>query len=174
MRVTAVSGLLLVLGLAGCANPGEPGGEPDPLPRAEPVITQPLEPLTAPEVLEYCPQEDAVHFDGVVDTIDEVYSCSAEVSGQGVRVERVERITEWRDELLTLYSEPNEFATADACIQLVPDPLILWLHRGDEVTPVYAPVDECGFPNAIVLDAYETAEFETVLEVEVGTNGEEN
>lgn len=174
MRVSAVAGLVFVFALTGCASAEEPGGSVDDLERAEPVLTQPLEPLTSPEVLEFCPQEDAVHFDGVVDTIDNVYECSVEVSADGTRVERVERVTNWADELLTLYSEPNEYATADACIQLAPDPLIVWVHKDDEVTPYYAPVDECGFPNEIVQDAYETAEFETVLEVEVTGTGEED
>ena len=75
-----VVALASALALAGCATPGSPGGEPVPGPTstaptstappstaptstAEPVLRRPLVPVSARELLEYCPAVDAEHFD---------------------------------------------------------------------------------------------------------------
>ena len=44
------------------------------------------------------------------------------------------------------------------------DPLIVWLHYGDEqITPVYAPQDECFFPQAAAAKVYTGLELHRVL-----------
>jgi hypothetical protein len=43
------------------------------------------------------------------------------------------------------------------------DPLIIWIHVGSQITPVYAPRDGCGFPTAAAADAYHAVELHRLL-----------
>lgn len=176
------------LALAGCAADSQgdgsggaptPGTGPSPsvAPTAEPALTAPLYPVTARELLEYCPRMPAQHFDGRVDAVTEVYVCSASdilsVDGaapgtQVPSVQRASRVTGGAEELLSAYSEPNAPATTGACIELAADPLIVWTETADGISAVYAPVDECGFPTRAAADAFNSVALETILEVRMG------
>lgn len=174
IRILVVTALAFLL--AGCAGSGASSGPSvDPSPTAEPGLTKPLVPLTAPEVLEYCPSEEAVHFDGDVAAVDEVYVCSGSdmlsVDGQAPGIvpgiQRASRVAGGLDALLAAYAKPNAGATAEACIELAADPLIVWVKSSDTITPVYAPVDECGFPTDAAAEAFTTVRLETIVEVSV-------
>jgi len=176
--------LCCALVLAGCAvgapDPGDgPSGTPtpSPAPTAEPVLLTPLYPVTVRELLEYCPGTPAQHFDGLVDSVTEVYVCSASdiLSVDGAApgaevpgVQRASRVTGGADELLLAYSEQNAAATTGACIELAADPLIVWTATADGITAIYAPVDECGFPTRTATDAFNAVALETILEVRLG------
>ena len=62
-----------------------------------------------------------------------------------VRRPRRRRTTSPR--LLDAYAVPDAPPTDDNCIMSLQDPLIVWLHVGEQITPVYAPRDGCGFPS---------------------------
>ncbi len=194
-----VVALVSALALAGCATTAPPGGEPDPASSstdppssdppssdppstAEPVLRRPLVPVTARELLEYCPAADAQHFDGDIVAVLNIYVCSASDilstngggegedgrdSGNGALpdVQRASRVIAGGDDLLAAYSAPNEPATTGACIQLAADPLIVWVGTSAGITPVYAPVDECGFPTRAATEAFDGVELETILEI---------
>ena len=179
----AVAVLAIALALAGCGAPGTPG-TPSPEPTAEPALTRPLFPLSAPEVLEYCPDIAAVHFDGDVDAVIEVYVCTADdilstddstdnstdgATGDIIpSVQRASRVTRGAEELLDAYSQPNAPKTTGACIELAADPLIVWLKTADGITPVYAPVDECGFPADDPSEAFLAVQLEALVEIRLG------
>lgn len=190
LRIVAC--LASALALAGCAAPGSPGGEPDPRPTntapagaAEPVLRRPLIPVSARELLEYCPAADAEHFDADTAAVLDVYVCSASDilstdGGVGTGddsttgdsgtaalpdVQRASRVIAGGAALLTAYSVPNAPATTGACIQLAADPLIVWLKTAAGIAPVYAPVDECGFPTPAATEAFNGLELETILEI---------
>lgn len=187
-RIVVVLALALALALAGCANPGSPSGVPDPTPTstgptgdAEPVLLRPLLPVTDRELLEYCPAVDAQHFDGDTAAVLDIYMCSAidilstngsdgtedidSGSGALPDVQRASRVVSGGDELLAAYSTPNAPATADACIQLAADPLIVWVNTSAGIAAVYAPVDDCGFPTPGATDAFNGVELDTILEI---------
>ena len=197
-----VVALASALALAGCATPGSPGGEPVPGPTstaptstapsstaptstAEPVLRRPLVPVSARELLEYCPAVDAEHFDADTAAVLDIYVCSTsdilstdgEAGAGGDRstgdsgtaalpdVQRASRVSAGGAELLTAYSVANAPATSGACIQLAADPLIVWLNTAAGITPVYAPVDECGFPTPDATEAFNGIELETILDI---------
>ena len=170
--------LASVLTLAGCATAVPPGGEPHPPSTAEPVLSRPLMPVTARELLEYCPAADAERFDGDTAAVLDIHVCSASDilstndgdghdSGTGAvpDLQRASRVVAGGDVLLAAYSAPNEPATAGACIQLAADPLIVWVRTSAGITPIYAPVDECGFPTRAATDAFNGVDLETILEI---------
>ena len=186
-----VVALASTLSVAGCAAAGSPGGDPGPTSpgptstgptstgpttSAGPVLPRPLTPVTARELREYCPAVDAQHFDGETAAVLDIYLCSASdilsTNGAGSDalpdVQRASRVIAGGDELLAAYSVPNAAATADACIQLAADPLIVWVNTIGGVTPVYAPVDECGFPTRAATEALNGVELETILETRAG------
>ena len=182
-----VVALASALTLAGCASTAPTGGAPDPAPTsteptsteptstAEPVLRRPLTPVAALELLEYCPAADAQHFDGDTAAVLDIYVCSASDilstnggdSGTGALpdVQRASRVIGGGDDLLAAYSAPNEPATTGACIQLAADPLIVWVDTSAGITPVYAPVDECGFPTRAATNAFNGVKLNTILEI---------
>lgn len=164
-RMLVPSALLTMIALAGCAQ--TPGGSvvgsadpsPSASPTAEPGLKAPIAPVTDPEILAYCPAEAATHFDGDIEAVTSITVCSVdelqsvEQTGSGT-IERASRVDTGGAELLKAYSLPNAIATDGPCIALAADPLIVWLTVGDTIQPVYAPVDECGFPTDAAAAAY--------------------
>jgi hypothetical protein len=50
------------------------------------------------------------------------------------------------------------------CAAVLVDPLIIWIHYGDEqITPVYAPKDECSNPQAAAAAEYEGLDLHRLL-----------
>lgn len=175
-RLGIVMGAVLLL--SGCASAGtsSPGAGPSTSPTAtalaEPGTTKPLTPITAAEVTEYCPQDEASHFDGDTDAVTDVYVCTTEtimMTGGGTEpatVQRASRVVGGVDALLEAYAVENAAVAADiACIEMLADPAIVWLVTSDGTVPVYAPVDVCGFPTDDSSAAYQALELETLVEI---------
>jgi hypothetical protein len=178
-----VASAAVLLALAGCAQPAAPGA-PTPAETAEPALRRPLFPPTAPEILAFCPASDATHL-AEGGSPDEIYVCTASEpiaiepgigddqplggadSGGGRRLEVANRVVSGADELLATYAEPNAQRPSDvACIEMAMDPLIVWVAAAGRTTPVYAPVDECGFPQEAASAAYAALGFEEVARVD--------
>lgn len=140
-----------------------------------PGAVRPLVPVTHPQITQYCADVDAVHFDGDVDSVDRVYICVArelepdEESYPGTR-QQAFRVTDPAD-LIAAYSAPDSTTPADACIQSIEDPLIVWLWQGEERTAIRAPVDDCGFPSVEAAAAYEAADRAKVQEARERIDG---
>lgn len=155
MRRAAIAVLVLPL-LAGCTTAAEPPGPTPPIP------------ITERDVLLTCPDIPTRHLDVDADDIETIYRCTVEiedVQGKPTKVQRVLRLeSDWAP-VLDAYAAPNIGDPADEpCASLVAvDPLILWLDLGDETIAVYAPLDDCGFPQAAAADAIAAAEFDTIL-----------
>lgn len=66
--------------------------------------------------------------------------------------------------LLEAYAAADAAPTDGACVLMLQDPLIVWVHHGDErITPVHAPRDECGFPQPVAATVYHDLELHRVL-----------
>lgn len=167
MRRIAIAALGAVIAVAltsGCTA--------GPAPTASPTGVLPLVPATHPHVQLSCPLTPAMHYDPEAPPADEVtaaYECTAEPwtdapDGTPQTVQYVDRIAqEQLAGLLAVYATPDEREAPGSCSDVRHDPLIVWLHRGDEITPVRAPVDGCGAPLPAAADAYATVELHRVL-----------
>ena len=174
--LAATAALLLLAGCAGVPGDGAPpasaSSAPAPTTSAE-VAPRPLFPLSATEVLEYCPQTPATHFDGDIAAVDEIRVCVATVlmstddpgTGTPPAIERASRVVSGGEALLTAYALPDSTGTAEVCAAMLADPLIIWLVRGESVEPVYAPMDDCDFPQSAAADAFDAVTLETLVEV---------
>ncbi|MCU1417877.1 MAG: hypothetical protein JWP32_2051 [Schumannella sp.] len=179
----------IVVGLlAGCASPAAPSETPDPQ-SPDPYLTAalgadgpgtapgpgmfPLVPATHAHVQLQCPLVSAVHYDPAAipgDSIDGVYVCTTAPytdapDGTPQIEEFVDRVA--ADDiagLLDAYAVPDLARTDGPCDMSLHDPLIVWLHYGDErITPVYAPQDGCGFPTAEATAVYDGLELHRLL-----------
>jgi hypothetical protein len=169
--------------LAACAGPGsdEPPnpyltaaiGENGPGTAPGPGIF-PLVPATHAHVQLKCPLVSAIHYDRStipLSAVDAVYICTTRgwddsYDGTPQLEEFVDRVaTDDIPALLDAYSEPDAFhGLGVACAAMLQDPLIIWLHYGDEqITPVYAPQDECSFPQASAAKVYAALDLHRVL-----------
>lgn len=164
----AVTGLVVCL-LAGCA-PDDPLVVPtDP---ATPLAVLPAQPLTDPRVLAYCPDIPAVHFTGFT-APEVVYICRADEhrATDGTSTygpwQAVYRVTDPR-KLLVAYARPNANEVDTECPIGTLDPLIVWVHAAGTIRAIYAPVNGCGFARGEMVDAYQKADRELVLEVDGG------
>ena len=131
-----------------------------------------LLPATHPHVQLTCPVISAVHYDPAdipPADVDGAYVCTAEPwtdapDGTPQLVQYVDRVAQ--DDiagLLSAYAEPDAAPTDGACDASLHDPLIVWLHVGDDITPVYAPRDECGAPSVAADAAYRAVELHRLL-----------
>jgi hypothetical protein len=182
-RLAGAALVAIVVGLvAGCAATG--GAEPP-----DPYLTAaigaggpgtapgpgifPLVPATHAHVQLQCPLVSAVHYDPdaiPLDSVDGVYACTTRpwddaYDGTPQIEEFVDRVA--GDDvagLLEAYAAADAERTDGACDKILKDPLIVWIHYGDEqITPVYAPMDECGFPQPDAAAAYESLELHRLL-----------
>ena len=132
-----------------------------------------LVPATHAHVQLQCPVISAVHYDAEsipLEAIDGVYSCTTAPyldapDGTPQIEEFVDRVA--ADDipaLLDAYAVPDEARSTAGCDAQLLDPLIVWLHYGDEqITPVYAPQDECGFPQPEAAAVYGGLELHRLL-----------
>jgi hypothetical protein len=179
-------GIALALALAGCAAVPTQTGTPEP---PNPYLTAapgadgpgtvpgpgvyPLVPATHPHVQLQCPLVSAVHYDSgaiPLDAIDGVYVCTTTPytdapDGTPQIEEFVDRVAaDGIPALLTAYAVPDAERTGGPCDLALHDPLIVWLHYGDEqITPVYAPMDGCGFPAAEAAAVYDGLDLHRLL-----------
>jgi hypothetical protein len=134
----------------------------------------PLVPATHAHVQIPCPLVSAVHYDeGEIprDEVASAYVCTTRPytdapDGTPQIEEFVDRVAaEDIAGLLEAYAVPDAERPDDVmCEQSLHDPLIVWLHWGDErITPVYAPRDECGFPSPEAAAVYDGLELHRVL-----------
>jgi hypothetical protein len=132
----------------------------------------PLLPATHPHAQLTCPLISAVHYDPVAmppADVDGVYICTAEpwtdaLDGTPQLIEYVDRVAAADvSGLLAAYALPDAPPTDDICIMSLQDPLIVWLHAGERITPVYAPRDGCGFPTEAADSAYHSVELHRLL-----------
>ena len=159
------------VGLTGCWPSQEP--VPEPSFPAEPQAREPLDPITEPDVLEYCPSQQAIHLPGFVGPYDFVYACRA---GEHRPSDGVTTYGDWQvayrivnpHSLLEVYATPNQTRKVGPCPDYLADPLILWVHERGTVVAVYAPVDECGFPQDDAVTAYATADRHVLVEFDQG------
>jgi hypothetical protein len=183
-RLASIALALAVAGLlTSCAGPGsdEPPnpyltaaiGENGPGTAPGPGVF-PLVPATHAHVQLQCPLVSAVHYDPEaipLTSVTGVYVCTTRPwddapDGTPQIEEFVDRVAS--DDipgLLDAYAVEDAAADDDvSCIQVVQDPLIIWIHHGDEqITPVYAPKDECGFPQVDAAGTYEGLELHRLL-----------
>lgn len=132
----------------------------------------PLLPATHPHVQLTCPLIGAIHYDPAripPAEVDGVYICTAEPwtpapDGTPQLVQYVDRVAQ-EDvlTLLTVYTLPDTEPTDENCIMSLQDPLIVWIHAGEKITPVYAPRDVCGFSSDVAADAYHAVELHRLL-----------
>jgi hypothetical protein len=177
--------VVLSLTLAACsATPAKSHGthKPTPTPSAsashapaavlaKPLSTKPLTPLTNADILAYCPDVDAVHFDGKLTDVTKVTVCTSTVAGSG-HTESASWVNFGDDQLLTAYTAPNAKVTTSGCSKVALDPLIVWLTKADgTIYSVYAPVDGCGFPTDAAAAAYQAAGLQVLYEVTLDANG---
>ena len=166
--------------LAGC---GASSPESDPYLTAAPGASGPgtapgegvfpLVPATHPHVQRQCPLLSAVHYDpGAIapGDVEGVFICTTAPytdapDGTPQIVEFVDRVASADvSGLLEVYSAPDADRTDDPCAAMLRDPLIVWLHYGDEqITPVYAPMDECGFPADDAAAVYDGLDLHRLL-----------
>lgn len=161
----------LTLALAGCFPVGDPVVEST-FP-ADPLQHRPLVPITDEAVLEYCPDIPAEHFEGFT-AHEVVYICRADEHrpSDGTSTygpwQSVYRVAEPQS-LLERYAFPNATRiVTGTCPQGDQDPLIVWVHSGGTVQAIYAPVNGCGYARGEMVDVYQKAERDLVLEVDTG------
>jgi hypothetical protein len=178
-----VPGLMLASILTACAgsrggdapNPyltaaiGENGPGTPPGPGVFPVV-----PATHAHVQLQCPLVSAVHYDPAripVARVDGVYVCTTRPwddapDGTPQIEEFVDRVAEADVAgLLEAYAAPDAAVPDDVvCAAVVVDPMIVWIHYGDQqITPVYAPKDECSNPQAGAAAVYDGLELHRLL-----------
>jgi hypothetical protein len=179
--VAAAAMVALVTGCTGPFVTASPSSTPTPSstpPPGGPGVAPsdggvyPLLPATHPHVQLSCPLISAVHFDPVAvppADVDGAYVCIAEPwspapDGTPQLVQYVDRIAGADiPALLAAYAVPDVPPTDDACDMSLHDPLIVWLHVGEQITPVYAPRDACGFPTEAAETAYHSVELHRLL-----------
>jgi hypothetical protein len=174
-----VAGIVLCLpAVGGCAASEPPSpyltaaiGENGPGTAPGPGIF-PLVPATHAHVQLTCPLVSAVHYDaGAIPAVDRAYVCTTEPyldapDGTPQIVEYVDRVADADIAgLLEAYSVDDEAVPpGTACAAVAVDPMIVWLHHGDErITPVYAPKDECGNPQPDAETVYDDLELHRLL-----------
>jgi len=170
-RPVAVVVAGLTLALAGCFPAGEPVVEST-FP-ATPLLNRPLVPITADAVLEYCPDTPAEHFEGFT-AYEGVYICRAD---EHHPTDGVSTYGPWQSayrvldpqELLERYSLPDETRiVTGTCPDGDQDPLIVWVHARGTVQAIYAPVNGCGYARGKMVDVYQNAERDLIVEVDGG------
>ena len=177
--VTAVVAALLAMLLAGCFFTPPPSFTPSPSPTglAHPALLRPIAPITRPEILAYCPAVDAIHFDRLPIEADFVYICRGDGhhSSDGVSTygpwQQAFLVTD-PAAILAAYAAPDAPLAEHPCPAIAGDPLIIWVHRGGVATAYYAPVDECGQPQAAAAAIYEQIARHVVADVDAGTLGD--
>jgi hypothetical protein len=169
--------------VSACAGPAVPAPSPTPTETSAPAPdgpgiapsdggVYPMNPATHPHVQLTCPLISAVHYDPAAippAEVDGAYVCTAEPwtpapDGTPQLVQYVDRAAE--DDipaLLAAYAVPDAPPTDDNCIMSLQDPLIVWLHVGEQITPVYAPRNGCGFPSDEADAAYHALHLQRLL-----------
>lgn len=181
LALLAGSGVIALL--SACSAPGVPApvsptptatatAAPGPgIPPADGGV-YPLLPATHPHVQRECPLISAVHYDPQAippPDVDGVFICTAEPwtdapDGTPQLVQYVDRVApDDVASLLDAYAVPDAPPTDGACDLSLHDPLVIWLHAGAEITPVYAPRDGCGFPTDASYTAYQAVELHRLL-----------
>jgi hypothetical protein len=131
-----------------------------------------LLPATHAHVQLTCPVVSAVHYDATaipVAEVDGAYICTAEPwtdapDGTPQLVQYVNRVDQGDvTGLLAAYAAPDAEPTDEACDSVLHDPLIVWLHVGERITPVFAPRDACGAPVEDASAAYHTVTLQRLL-----------
>jgi hypothetical protein len=178
--VATAAVVALVTGCAGPAVPAPPSSTPTatstPAPGGPGIAPSdggvyPLLPATHPHVQLSCPLISAVHFDPVAippADVTAVYVCTAAPwtdapDGTPQLVQYVDRVAQ--DDigpLLQAYSVPDG-AQAEVCDLALHDPLIVWVHVGEQITAVRAPRDGCPAPSTAADAAYHSVELHRLL-----------
>ncbi|WP_349897135.1 hypothetical protein [Parafrigoribacterium soli] len=144
---------------------------PPPAKQAQPTRTRPLPLLTDPDILAYCPDEPAVHFDGKASDVTKILVCTSVPSANGT-TESASLVNFGADALLSAYSAADAKVTKDPCVRVARDPLLIWITRSDGAThPVYAPVDPCGYPSSAAVAAYQALGLQILWEADLDANG---
>ena len=184
----AIAAVALSLVLAGCAGTS---GNPSPsatatrssTPSADDLQggTQPgtLTPVLAfadtPEISGYCPLDvKAVHLHQLPVKATDAMVCASSVGDtDGSVVTTVSKVTGGLDELIKAYSVPNAPVNKGViCTLQLEDPLLVWLtYPGERNYPVYAPVDECGFPTPEAKQAYTALTLQPIAKFTTGADG---
>jgi hypothetical protein len=182
-RVRAiVLAAIVVTALSGCGATAPEPGTPSPAastaapegPGVAPVDggVYSLLPATHAHVQLTCPVVSAVHYDPSAipaTAVDGAYICTAEPwtdapDGTPQLVQYVNRIAQGDvTRLLAAYAAPDAEPADEACDSALRDPLIVWLHVAEQITPVFAPRDPCGAPVADADAAYHAVTLQRLL-----------
>lgn len=148
-----------------------PYQEPTPVTAAslveqKPIVTQSTFEVPA-ELQDECSTKDAIHLQDSVAVLlgnlpsssaYEVYICDGLTNDVNEPVTVVEITGDDKEALLTAYKTPNAYVQPEVmCTANVEDPLIINIDFAGELTPVYAPVNVCGFPSDEAKSAYLSA-----------------
>jgi len=181
--VAAVIAAVVIAALSACGavtptpEPTDPSATSSPAPGGPGLAPSDggvysLLPATHPHVQLTCPVISAVHYDAAAipaADVDGAYVCTAEPwtpapDGTPQLVQYVDRVAkEDVVALLTAYAVPDAEPTDDPCDMALRDPLIVWLHVGDRITPVFAPRDGCGAPSDAADAAYHAVQLQRLL-----------
>lgn len=179
-RAFAAAAAVVAL-VSACAGPTVPAPSPTPTETSAPSGPgiapsdggiYPMNPATHPHIQLSCPLISAVHYDPAAippADVDGAYVCTAEPwtdapDGTPQLVQYVDRaVADDIPALLAAYAVPDAPPTDDNCIMSLQDPLIVWLHVGEQITPVYAPRDGCGFPSDEADAAYHALHLQRLL-----------
>ena len=185
MMPRLLSALAVAAVLAGCTTAPAPAETPE---EPSPYLTvaigadgpgtapgpgiYPLVPATHAHVQLWCPLVPAVHYDpeAIAPTdVDKVFICTTDryldaPDGTPQIEEFVDRVaTEDLPALLEAYAAEDEAASDGVCSLVGSDPLISWLHHGEDITPVYLPRDECGAPSDEAQAVYASLDLHRIL-----------
>jgi hypothetical protein len=172
---------------SGPTNPIAPG-EPNGPPLAQPGSKYPLARINDKEAQKYCPDVEAVHLadSGISPLTKEVkkaYICkdnfvfeaydesTGNVKPNNMRTLTVYEVVGGLNVLLEAYNNPNDrINPATACVAMLADPDIVWVSSaGADPVPVYAPVNECGFPQDKAMEAYNGLKLEEIKTITLDT-----
>ena len=176
-------GAVALLLISGCSAASPPTSFPDGIQGGvQPTTKQPFSNIpelatSFPDEAElegWCTPVEAVHLHEDPDRVPQAVVCEGVLLDDRSTVVTVSRITGGLDELLDAYALPNAVVDHGAvCTEPIVDPLLVWLVYDEETSyPVYAPADECGFPQPKAADAYAAVTLEKVVTVTTSVNGD--
>lgn len=161
LRITLLAslGVAVSLTLSGCIivtnNTIPEVGVPSVTPTEEPAVrfpptglTQPLTPVKADQLAD-CPEMEAINLYDSPYPDEDMVAVNICANGETYKAQPT---NSWASAYRANNVDPSQ---AQACIEMLMDPLIMWVDYGDEIVAVYAPQDSCGFPQEAAQEAYE-------------------
>jgi hypothetical protein len=153
-RAFGTAAAVLLLALSGCASPEAS------------TIRPPIE-ITHPHAQLSCPDVPIEHLEVDPSEVEAVFHCTADFHPVEGVMNKVQYVNELRSDpaaLLAAYTVADDVQGTVPCTKEYRDPLILWLRLQDgSFVAAYAPLDDCGKPQAGAAEAFERADFQEIL-----------